>query len=65
MKINMYSQTCLKGSSKGMTKSGFLRQVTLNTGSFALYFGSMDPENVAASLNRGDHISKFDCIMTV
>ena len=43
-----YSQTCLKGSPKGRTKSGSLRQVTPNTGSFALYFGSRDPEKVAA-----------------
>ena len=40
-------QTCLKGSPKGGTKIGCLRQVT-PTGSFALHFGSRDPENVAA-----------------
>ena len=45
--IKTYSQTCLKGSSKGRTKSGCLRQVTLNTGSFTLYFGSRDPVKVA------------------
>ena len=43
-----YSQTCLKGSPKGRTKIGFLRQVSPNTGSFTLYFGPKDPENMAA-----------------
>ena len=42
----IYSQTCLKGSPKGRNKSGCLRLVTPDTGAFALYFGSRDPEKV-------------------
>ena len=38
----------LRGHPRGHTKTGWLRQVTLNTGSLALYFGSRDPEKVAA-----------------
>ena len=45
LKNYKYSQTCLKGSPKRRTKSGCLRHVT---GSFALIFGSRDPEKVAA-----------------
>ena len=48
IQIYTYSQTCLMGSPEGRAKRGCLRQVTLNTGSFALYFGSRDPEKVAA-----------------
>ena len=44
----IYSQTYLKGSPKERTKSGCIRQVTPNTGSFALYLGSRDLEKVAA-----------------
>ena len=43
-----YSQTCIKRSPKGRTKTGCFKQVSYNTGSFALHFGTRDLENVAA-----------------
>ena len=64
----IYSQTLLKGSSKGRLKIGCLRQATpYNTGSFALYFDSRDPKRWLPCIgrwpfHRGDHISWFDCI---
>ena len=44
----LYSQTCLKGSPKRRSKGGCIRKVTPQYRFVPLYFGSRDPEKVAA-----------------